>query len=184
MAPILLKKKLLLLSLAQQCYLLTCFTVQLQEILKIFYMNKRRLFNTIVASSLWKRNRFIDKLTVQRLRWLQRKRRSVWYKCGGNDMFWKSFINERCCDEKWKKNFRLTKEKFYALLEMLKEYIAPKQTSPNHRRLDADKKLAVCLYYLKDTGSMWMTANTFGIHQVTVSKVVVEVCSAIVTKLS
>jgi len=39
------------------------------------------------------------------------------------------------------------------------------------------------MYYLKDTGSMWMTANTLGIHQVTVSKVVVEVCSAIATKL-
>jgi len=35
--------------------------------------------------------------------------------------------------------FRLTKEKFYELLEMLKEYIVPDQTSPNNRRLDANK---------------------------------------------
>ena len=38
------------------------------------------------------------------------------------------------------------------------------------------KKLAVCLYYLKDAGSIWMTANTFGIHQSTVSKTMLETC--------
>lgn len=70
---------------------------------------------------------------------LQRKRRSVWYKCGGNDMFWQNFINDRYCNQKWKKNFRLTKEKFCELLEMLNEYIVPDQTSPNNRRLDANK---------------------------------------------
>ena len=39
--------------------------------------------------------------------------------------------------------------------------------------------MAVTLYYLKDTGSIWMTANTFGIHQCTVSKVLLQVCTAI-----
>ena len=40
------------------------------------------------------------------------------------------------------------------------------------------------LYYLKDTGSLWMTANTFGIHQCTVSKTLREVCSAVSKHLS
>ena len=35
------------------------------------------------------------------------------------------------------------------------------------------------MYYLKDAGSLWMTANMFGIHQSTVTKV----CSAINTVL-
>jgi len=54
-------------------------------------------------------------------------------------MFWQNFINDRYCNQKWKKNFRLTKEKFCELLEMLNEYIVPDQTSPNNRRLDANK---------------------------------------------
>ena len=32
---------------------------------------------------------------------------------------------------------------------------------------------------MKDKGSLWMTTNTFGVHQPTVSNVVVGVCSAI-----
>lgn len=39
--------------------------------------------------------------------------------------------------------------------------------------------MAVTLYYLKDMRSHWMTANTFGIHQCTVSKVLIQDYSAI-----
>ena len=35
------------------------------------------------------------------------------------------------------------------------------------------------LYYLKDTGSLWMTANAFGVHQCAVLKTLSEVCKAI-----
>ena len=45
--------------------------------------------------------------------------------------------------------------------------------------MSAEKKLAVTLYYLKDTGSLWMTANTFGLHQCTVSKTINEVCDVL-----
>ena len=37
------------------------------------------------------------------------------------------------------------------------------------------------MYFLKDTGSMTMRASTFGIHQFTLTEVIKEVCSAIVT---
>ena len=39
--------------------------------------------------------------------------------------------------------------------------------------------MAIKLYCLKDSGSLWMTANTFGVHQCTVSKTLSEVCKAI-----
>ena len=42
-----------------------------------------------------------------------------------------------------------------------------------------EKKITVVLYYLKYTGSLWMTAKTFGIHQCTVSKTIIEVSNAI-----
>ena len=61
----------------------------------------------------------------------------------------------------------------------MRPYISPKGTSSNYRQLDATKKLTVCLSYLKDTGFIWMTANTFGIHQSTVSKAMLEVCQSI-----
>ena len=41
------------------------------------------------------------------------------------------------------------------------------------------KKLAQTLYYLKETGSLIMTANNFGVAINTVSSVIYEVCLAI-----
>ncbi len=83
----------------------------------------------------------------------------------------------------WKKNFRMSRQSFLSLADKLEPYIAPKPSSPNYRSLNTQKKLAISLYYLKDTGSLWMVANTFGIHQCTVTKTIVEVCTAISRKL-
>lgn len=54
-----------------------------------------------------------------------------------------------------------------------------KPKSPNHRALSANKKVAVALYFLKDTASLRMTANSFGIALNTASAAVSEVCQAI-----
>ena len=82
-----------------------------------------------------------------------------------------------------KRNFRMSRERFTELCEDLRPYTSP-DVSPNYLALSVEKKVGVTLYYLKDTGSIWMTANTFGIHQCTVSKTVLEVCTAISTHLS
>ena len=63
----------------------------------------------------------------------------------------------------WKSNFRMTKECF---LELATDtyFICPKPNCPNYRYLAIEKKLVITIYYLKDTGSLWMTGNIFGIH--------------------
>ena len=77
------------------------------------------------------------------------------------------------------KNFRMSKEDFMNLCDLLRPFISPNPRSPNYRAISVQKKVAICLYFLKDTGSASMTANSFGVHQSTVSKVVKEVCFAI-----
>ena len=77
----------------------------------------------------------------------------------------------------------MPKEDFLNLCDLLRPFVSPSPTSPNYRKLSLEKKVALTLYYLQDTGSIWMTANTFGIHQCTVSKMIHEVCSAITSKL-
>ena len=69
--------------------------------------------------------------------------------------------------------------KFFELVEILRPMISPDMNSPNYRSLSTEKKIAVVLYYFKGMGSLWMTANTFGIHQCTVSKIIMEVSNAI-----
>ncbi|XP_047138165.1 uncharacterized protein LOC101239653 [Hydra vulgaris] len=83
----------------------------------------------------------------------------------------------------WVKNFRLSKSAFIDLAEQLKPYIAPNPKSPNYRALSTEKKLAITLYYLKDTGSLLMTANCFGIAVNTVSFIITQVCENIVYHL-
>ena len=49
----------------------------------------------------------------------------------------------------------------------------------NHGTLNADKKLALTLYYLKDTGSLIITANNFGGAITTATFIIYEVCLVI-----
>lgn len=68
---------------------------------------------------------------------------------------------------------------FVNLVSELRPYILLNPKSPNHRALRAKKKVAVALYFLKDTGSLRMTGNSFGIALNTASAVESEVCQGI-----
>ena len=52
----------------------------------------------------------------------------------------------------------MSRDQFYNLVKELNPFITPNPLSPNRRALPADKKLAITLYYLKDTVSLPMTA--------------------------
>ena len=126
-----------------------------------------------------KKNKWTTRKKHRKLSRLCRSPRTIWVANGRTDQWWRNLVSENLPLGTWKKNFRMSKECFYNLVAQLDEVIRPKPNSPNYRALTTDKKLAITLYYLKDTGSLWMTANTFGIHQSTVTKVLKEVCSAI-----
>ena len=78
-----------------------------------------------------------------------------------------------------KNNFYMDKITYFELVEVLRPMIIRDANSPNYWSLSMEKKITVVLYYLKYTGSLWMTAKTFGIHQCTVSKTIIEVSNAI-----
>lgn len=69
------------------------------------------------------------------------------------------------------------------LVDELRPYISPDARSPNRTALSVEKKVALTLYYLKDMGSLNMTANTFGVARCTVSVIVCQVCEAITSYL-
>ena len=133
----------------------------------------------LLKSLLARRNLHLNRLKNQNMLRLMRSPRSVWYKTGRTDQWWVNMIDHSLPDEEWKKNFRLSRTQFFSLLEELRPYISSKANSPNYRSLRARKKLAITLYYLKDTGTLRMTANSFGIHISTASKTIHNVCNAI-----
>ena len=110
---------------------------------------------------------------------LLRKSRSVCVSCGNINEQWNNVKREDLPNTWQKRHFRMSKECFFEILDEVKPLLDPKPNCPNYRFLSAVKKLAITLYYLKDTSSLWMTSNTFGIHQCTISKNIVEVCEAI-----
>ena len=77
------------------------------------------------------------------------------------------------------KNFRMPRKYSFDLVRQLQPYISPDQSSPNYTYLSAEKRVAVTLYYLKDMGSLAVTANTFGIAICTASCVIHQVCNTI-----
>ena len=130
-----------------------------------------------------KKNKWATRTKHIKFRRLRRKPRTIWVAGGRTDQWWRNLVSGNLPSDTWNKNSRMSKESFYLLVAQLDPVVGPKPNSPNYRFLVTDKKLAITLYYLKDTGSLWMTANTFGIHQSTVTKVITEVCSAINTVL-
>ena len=141
-------------------------------------LQKKRMM-LITAYLCSKKNKWAKRKKHLKLRRLCRKPRTIWVANGRTDQWWTNLLREDIPPDTWKKNLRMSKECFYNLVAQLDPVIRPKPNSPNYRFLTTDKKLAITLYYLKDTGSLWMTANTFGIHQSTVTNVLTEVCSAI-----
>ncbi|XP_028412532.1 protein ALP1-like [Dendronephthya gigantea] len=122
-------------------------------------------------------------MKAKRISQLRRNRREIWFKKGRTDQWWNNLLGGRLADEEWQRNFRLTRAAFFELEKELRMYISPDPSSPNYRALSAEKKLAITLYYLKDSGSLRMTANTFGVHVCTVSKTIYDVCRAITYRL-
>ena len=135
--------------------------------------------NLVCNFLLRKRPYSIQKKMRARERHLVRKKRAIWFKRGRTDLWWQNILFGVAPDEMWKKNFRMSRDLFTNLVFELRDYISPDPLSPNYRALTAEKKLAITLYYLKDTGSLAMTANSFGIAICTASAVISEVCKAI-----
>ena len=105
---------------------------------------------------------------------LFRKRSVKWYHPGRTDNWWQNMCSNALPAEEWKKNSRLSFCKFEELVDQIGSFLEPDPDFPNYRAIDARKRLAIALYYLKDTGSLWMTANAFGIHVSTASKIYIK----------
>ena len=70
------------------------------------------------------------------------------------------------------------------LCDELRPFISVGADCPNYRACSVEKKVALTLYYLRDTGRMRLTANTFGFSPCTVSKYVRIITHTISSKLA
>ena len=72
---------------------------------------------------------------------------------------------------------------FLKLVDAIRDQIDASPSSFRNDTIQADKGIAMVLYYLKDQGSYRMTTNTFGVSLSTLSISIRSVCRAINSKL-
>ena len=60
---------------------------------------------------------------------------------------------------------------------MIRPHVQARSSKIRKDVISVEKRVAVTLYYLKDQGSMRMTANSFGIARNTVGGIIREICS-------
>ena len=76
--------------------------------------------------------------------------------------------------DEWKNNLRISKEDFQVLLKIIRPFAVTRSCKVRRDILNLEKRVAVTLHYLKDQGSMTMTANAFGITCCTVGQIIQE----------
>jgi hypothetical protein len=152
---------------------------KLQGILMLWKLNQARALSLAFGVLARRKTKIKRKLLHKQIRRMQRKDRSTWYKPGRTDLWWQNIRMGISPKECWKQFFRMDRDFFYNLLNEIDAHIKPNPLSPNFRALSSETKLALTLYYLKDKGSLSMTANSFGIAINTASVVIYEVCYVI-----
>ena len=68
---------------------------------------------------------------------------------------------------------------FIALADEIRLYLQPGRSTRGLDVLSVEKQLALTLYFLKDLGSLSMTANAFGIARCIVSVIICKICDVI-----
>lgn len=126
------------------------------------------------------RNRSLRRYLRHCEKYSLRQPRTNWINPGRADSFWDNLINDRTVASEWRKNFRMDKETFKKLSTLLEPSLKPNENAFRRDCLTVEKKVGMCLYYLKDQGGYRMTANTFGVAVPTLSAVLPQFCDAVI----
>lgn len=103
----------------------------------------------------------------------------MWKRPGRTGQWWDNLLSGKMSEEEWKKNLRMPKNDFDVLVNLIRPFYKEKSSKIRNDVICLEKRVAMTLYYLKDQGSMTMTANTFGVARCTVGKVLHEICKII-----
>ena len=114
---------------------------------------------------------------------IRRRKRKNWINPGRTSQWWDNLISDKTDPSDWKKNLRMSKQSFLTLVNLIRPFWVERSTTVRKDSIMLEKRVAITLHYLKDQGSMIMTANLFGIGRCTVGQVVYEICTIITNKL-
>lgn len=87
-------------------------------------------------------------------------------------------LSFRVAEEEWGENFRMSKQSFIKLCDLLRGYLE-KQTTTFRLPISVEKQVGMFLYYIADEGRLRKTGNAFGVAKSTTSKVIRQVGNVI-----
>ncbi|XP_011174849.3 protein ALP1-like isoform X2 [Solenopsis invicta] len=105
--------------------------------------------------------------------------RRIWQLERSSD-FWKRIVNCHYTEKEWIESFRMSKESFIELCDMLRDELEPEpQFLMPREPISVEKQVAVALYKLASTAEYRVIGNAMGIHKSSVKKCLYRVIKAI-----
>ncbi|XP_062391518.1 uncharacterized protein LOC134079454 [Sardina pilchardus] len=107
--------------------------------------------------------------------------RGCWMKVRSRD-WWDRVVLQEFTDEDWKANFRMSRQSFAKLCDLMKEVMKP-DDNPVRQPVPLNMRVAIVLYKLASCAEYRVVANQFGVHKSTVLKFVTLFCKGMVTSV-
>lgn len=122
----------------------------------------------------------IDRLTmIYSCRFFLRTPRRMWMKNRRRGWFVHLLVHRD--EEDFFESFRMKKETFRYICDMLRERLQPKPNPLSSRpSVSTEEKVAIGIYYLACTGELRVIGEVFGLAKATIWKHVNDVCQAVV----
>ena len=98
-------------------------------------------------------------------------KRTMWVRPHQTSALWLKFQNNLVVEKEWKENFRMSRESFFNLLDVLYDDLL-KEDTRMRPAIKPAQRLAITLHYLHDEGRYRVTSNFFGVGISTVSAIV------------
>lgn len=135
---------------------------QCYGLLFLLLLKERRRQQEMTLQAAYQYNAGVARLRYVRRRAIFRRER-LWRNRGRTEQWWQNLYNGILPESEWKKNLRMDRDVFIALADEIRPYLQPGRSPRGLDVLSVEKQLALTLYFLKDQGSLSMTANAFGI---------------------
>ena len=139
---------------------------QCYGLLFLLLLKERRRQQEMTLQAAHQYNAAVARLRYVRRRAIFRQGR-LWRNRGRTGQWWQNLYNRILPESEWKKNLRMDRDVFIALADEIRPYLQPCRSPRGLDVLSVEKQLALILYFLKDQGSLSMTANAFGIARCT-----------------
>lgn len=160
---------------------LTSHLQQMNILMSHHLLSQRRKAAKFLLRLIRKR-KIQNNSTIYSLRFFLRRPKKIWMK--SRDTGWFAHILLYRDEEDWIESFKMKKETFRYICDMLRKTLQPKANPlTNRKSVQVEEQVAICIYYLGCCAELRVIGEIFGYAKSTIWKCVRKVCQGIVNIL-